>query len=680
MIGKEIGLRMDTNDELEDLVKEAAHTATNIALSKVATSILSACAVPILVLVVTFIVVIIIIGMLNGSSSYSSEGMRDYYVDKTTDIYSDYENEQTTLDEKATQYVADNAKDYQTYYYKLNTEPDNWHYFFKDIVPYIDQIDDGVSNITLKNWNDMFTLLLKYDDDAVPIPANTSERWLSQTDTYTYYNHTFTKTVTPNNGAVSTSKPTSSDETTTSGSGDTSTRTKITYNGVGSFKQNGVTYYTWDSTTTISDVETTEVESTAMNVTALNDPIYRISWEEVYQLCSLISEIDNAEYADWEDDVSRDSGHAQPTIKIKSRLTKKEIRQFIDAMKFTMVWNFNPASDASNKYLYKEMENNAYTYVEEGTEVPHGTETDDTADFTFSKKKIPVEAPAYAYNTYMLVEYDYNEGGFLVGRNITIDAAAFVDMVCEIFDIEKDAFYIDLYVDGVKSLPGSQYDTERTETTGEVADLESRDMHSICGKMNLLLDSYFANEPFSYYEYYGTDFLINGTNASIQLGTSCTRKEYNPNANGNLFDGFCFSNMKFDLSQEIYQPISSANAMIQWAEQWVGNPYVWGGNSLTNGIDCSHFVTRAYEAMGLDVGGYHTSGNWYGLPMFTAVPPANAQPGDIIHHDGHVALVVSVDQSKGTVTTVEAKGSKWGICHRIDDPLSNWDYALHYTP
>lgn len=672
---------MDTNDDLSNIAQQAAHVAVDTALSKAAVSILHACAGPLLAILGIVIVVLMVIGLHDGSAHYVSEGMRYYYVDKNSDIYSTYEDQETTLDQKSIEYVNDNAKDYQTYFYKLNTETDNWHYNYEEIVPYIDQIDDGVSNLTLKNWNDMFNLLLRYDDDAVPIPANTSERWLSATDTYTYYNHTFTKTTTENTaGACSTSSPGNSDDTTTSDTGGTTTRTKVKYNGVSSFVQNGATYYTWDSVTTISDVETTEVETTAMNITALNDPIYRISWQEVYQLCSMISEIDNAGYSDWEDEKIKQDGHAQPTVKIKSRLTKKEMRQFIDAMKFTMVWNFNPASDGVSKYLYEDMENNAYTLVEEGTNIEHGTETDDTDPFTFSRKKIPVEAPAYAYNTYMLIEYDYNQGGVLEGRNITIDAEAFVDMVCSIFDIEKNDFYLDLYVESVKALPGSQYHTVNTDTTGEIADLEDKDLHSICGKMNLLMDSYLVGEPFSCYEKYGTDFLINGTNAEIQLGSSCTRKMYNPSANNNLFNGYNFTNMQLDLSLEIYQPIDSANALIQFAEQWIGNPYVWGGNSLTNGIDCSHFVTQCYEAMGLDVGGYHTSNNWANLPMFTAIPPGNAQPGDIIHHNGHVALVVSVDQAKGTVTTVEAMGAKWGICHRIDDSLSNWDYALHYTP
>lgn len=81
---------------------------------------------------------------------------------------------------------------------------------------------------------------------------------------------------------------------------------------------------------------------------------------------------------------------------------------------------------------------------------------------------------------------------------------------------------------------------------------------------------------------------------------------------------------------------SSGQAIINYAMQFVGNPYVWGGTSLTNGADCSGFIQSVYAHFG------------YSLPRSSgeqrsagrAVSYAEAQPGDIICYDGHVALYI----------------------------------------
>ena len=101
---------------------------------------------------------------------------------------------------------------------------------------------------------------------------------------------------------------------------------------------------------------------------------------------------------------------------------------------------------------------------------------------------------------------------------------------------------------------------------------------------------------------------------------------------------------------------SSGNAIIAYADQFVGCPYVWGGSSLTNGCDCSHFVWLVLRDCGVYSGGYRTSGNWasVGSPVGSL---AEAQEGDVIVYSGHVALY------DGNGYIVEAKGSAWGITH-----------------
>ena len=98
------------------------------------------------------------------------------------------------------------------------------------------------------------------------------------------------------------------------------------------------------------------------------------------------------------------------------------------------------------------------------------------------------------------------------------------------------------------------------------------------------------------------------------------------------------------------------NDITQFAEQYIGCPYVWGGSSLTNGCDCSHFVWLVLLNTGHYSGDYMTSAGW---PYAgEAVPSlASAQAGDIICYKGHVAIY------DGNGLIIEAKGSQWGITH-----------------
>lgn len=80
--------------------------------------------------------------------------------------------------------------------------------------------------------------------------------------------------------------------------------------------------------------------------------------------------------------------------------------------------------------------------------------------------------------------------------------------------------------------------------------------------------------------------------------------------------------------------------VVNYALQFVGNPYVLGGSSLTNGIDCSNFVMRVYEAFGVSLP--HTS---YALrSVGYEVSASEIQPGDIICYSGHVSIYIGNGQ------------------------------------
>ena len=89
-----------------------------------------------------------------------------------------------------------------------------------------------------------------------------------------------------------------------------------------------------------------------------------------------------------------------------------------------------------------------------------------------------------------------------------------------------------------------------------------------------------------------------------------------------------------------------------YACQFVGNPYVYGGTSLTNGADCSGFVMSVYANFGVSLP-HSSSGD---RSVGTAVDGlANAQPGDIICYSGHVAIYI------GNGQIVHASTAKTGI-------------------
>ncbi len=101
---------------------------------------------------------------------------------------------------------------------------------------------------------------------------------------------------------------------------------------------------------------------------------------------------------------------------------------------------------------------------------------------------------------------------------------------------------------------------------------------------------------------------------------------------------------------------ATGSAVVAYADQFVGNPYVWGGNSLTNGIDCSHFVYQVLKNCGVYSGGYVTSYGWRSQGQAVS-SLSEAQAGDVICYQGHVGIY------DGYGGIVEAKGSKWGITH-----------------
>lgn len=106
---------------------------------------------------------------------------------------------------------------------------------------------------------------------------------------------------------------------------------------------------------------------------------------------------------------------------------------------------------------------------------------------------------------------------------------------------------------------------------------------------------------------------------------------------------------------------STGQSVIDYACQFIGNPYVWGGTSLTNGADCSGFVQSVYAQFG--VGLPRTT--WDMEKVGTPVTYDQALPGDIVLYDGHVGLYMG----DGTIVNAMNEADGIGICSATYAPI-----------
>ncbi len=95
----------------------------------------------------------------------------------------------------------------------------------------------------------------------------------------------------------------------------------------------------------------------------------------------------------------------------------------------------------------------------------------------------------------------------------------------------------------------------------------------------------------------------------------------------------------------------SGSSIVDYATQFVGNPYVWGGTSLTGGADCSGFTQSVYANFGVSL----PRTSYEQQNAGTEVSYADAQPGDLICYGGHVAIYM------GNGRIVHASNSVDGI-------------------
>ena len=123
------------------------------------------------------------------------------------------------------------------------------------------------------------------------------------------------------------------------------------------------------------------------------------------------------------------------------------------------------------------------------------------------------------------------------------------------------------------------------------------------------------------------------------------------------------------LEEQANREMSRRTQIVNYALQFVGNPYVWGGTSLTNGADCSGFTMKVLQHFGISLP--HYSGSQ--AKMGRVVSSSEMRPGDLIFYANSGGTINHVAMYIGNGQIVHAASKRSGI------KISTWNYRQPKT-
>lgn len=157
----------------------------------------------------------------------------------------------------------------------------------------------------------------------------------------------------------------------------------------------------------------------------------------------------------------------------------------------------------------------------------------------------------------------------------------------------------------------------------------------------------------------------------IELDTEDSDKAYIATRDNNVEVRYALAEaIKFSPVEEAAQAAASLRSkLVNYALQFVGNRYVWGGTSLTNGVDCSGFTMQVMKQFGVSLP--HYSGSQ--AQMGKAVNSSQMRPGDLVFYANSSGTVNHVAIYIGNGQIVHAASSRSGI------KISPWNYRTPKT-
>ena len=281
---------------------------------------------------------------------------------------------------------------------------------------------------------------------------------------------------------------------------------------------------------------------------------------------------------------------------------------------------------------------------------------------------------------------DMEESGNISYWSILFDSASFSDLLDRLNFIREVATYDNSVVDALEAARQQVADTEarlEEEKAGQeaaLAELESQQaaIQDASDKNDALLAEIQANQS----TYASQLAALEAENEELAQDIITSKAEYeaqqaelqrqaeeaerrrqeeeaaaadDSSDSGSSSDAGSSSSGSGGSSSSGSGNVSSGNgsAVVDYAMQFLGNPYVWGGTSLTNGCDCSGFVMQVYAQFGYSLPHSSSAQRNYGQ----SVSLEDIQPGDIVCYNHHVGIYV------GDGTIISALGEKYGITY-----------------